>query len=1104
MRPPMAVGPGRASIAPALVGGRSRDGVSGYTIQPGKVQPPPLRAETLARHRLLDWLDVKVHNRVLFVIADAGYGKTTLLADFTRKTRLRTLWYRMDEEDRNWVAFLSYLVAAGRVHDPEFAPRTAALLGDTGPGGANRDDVVDAFVRELPSMAADGAALILDDFHVADDVADVTHVARELVMRAPERLTLIVSSRRIPTLPVARLRALGEVAELRTAELRFSTEETKALFAETYGHALEPDVLADLSRRTDGWAASLHLVRTALRDRSAAETRAFVRSLSGAQSELYDYLAEEVVGDLAADLQTFLMRTSVLQGVDPEAAGVATGFDSRQVASHVAEAERLGLLSRRQATHRTGHGYHPLVREFLEARLRRDVGDAEVATLHRSVAAWAESRDWAAACYHYAAAGDTADLHRMLDSSIENIVGTGEIALAADYLARFPPDITTANYEIIRSRQAANAGDIRTSVAYARNAVALDPASEAAAMNMLGSQFQAGDLAPALGLAERLATTASSVTLRQIGAATQSVLEVSLDGDLDQGLTVLASLTDLARRQGHVHYVGVSLLNSALLRKAQGAADEALRNATDAIDALAAGSAIWELQAAHLAQAWAHAHLGDLPKARSILSASSERASSATRPEWLLEALQIETWYGDHLIAEGYADQLARVELAPSMAPLARLAVVELAIRVGDIERARKELPQQPPVVPTQEPGMVSHYQAIAAHLAVVDANPGARDLLHEAFAFASRQGAWLWASIARTLLAAVDARDGEDRLTVQGSATVRSMVAETLIMRFHQFGTETLDTLRQEAESRPERWRASLRAAVSTPDVPYRIHAARILDVVGGPTDVQLLRSVAKLKSSRADSTLGKGLARRLAAPVMVEDQGRVQLILGSVVVPGSDLRRKVLALMCFLLTKPGFAATRDEVIDALWPDLVPEVAVNSLNQTVYFLRRVFEPTYKEDVSAGYVHHESDVLWLDPELIQSRSRRCRDYIDALVGEPSPEAIDHLVALYQGPFALDFSYEEWAVPFRDSLHVAYVHLMESAVNRDLEAGHFDRGIRVARRALEVDPDLENVQLSLLRLYRATGAHSAAAEQYARYATYLREEHGVEAPPLAAL
>ncbi len=132
-----AVGPGRTAIAtPALVGGASRDGVSGYPIQLGKVRRPPLHDETLARHRLLDWLDVKIHNRVVFVIADAGYGKTTLLADFSRRTRLRTLWYRMDEEDRDWVSFMSHLVASGREQDPTFAPRTSAMLE----GPARRHD----------------------------------------------------------------------------------------------------------------------------------------------------------------------------------------------------------------------------------------------------------------------------------------------------------------------------------------------------------------------------------------------------------------------------------------------------------------------------------------------------------------------------------------------------------------------------------------------------------------------------------------------------------------------------------------------------------------------------------------------------------------------------------------------------------------------------------------------------------------------------------------------------------------------------------------------------------------------------------------------------
>ena len=112
--------------------------------------------------------------------------------------------------------------------------------------------------------------------------------------------------------------------------------------------------------------------------------------------------------------------------------------------------------------------------------------------------------------------------------------------------------------------------------------------------------------------------------------------------------------------------------------------------------------------------------------------------------------------------------------------------------------------------------------------------------------------------------------------------------------------------------------------------------------------------------------------------------------------------------------------------------------------------------------------------------------------------------MDRLSDLYRNRFALDFSYEEWAAPFRDSLHVSYLGIVEAAVTRDLETGHFDRGIRLARRALEIEPDQESMELTLLRMYRATGAHSAAAEQYVHYAAYLRDELGVEPPALSTL
>jgi LuxR family maltose regulon positive regulatory protein len=258
-----------------------------------------LRDETLARDRLLDWLGAKIHDRVILVLADAGYGKTTLLADFSRRTRLRTLWYRLEEDDRDWIAFLNHLVAAGREHDPGFAPTTAAMLGDMSVGGPFliRRSVC---LRECRHRRAGG--LILDDFHLIDDSIDARLMpVSSYIPGHDDRLR----DRRAPVIPAT---APAGRCPLGTDDLRFDATETQRLFAESYGRPLEPDVLADVVARTEGWAASLQLVQAALRDRSPAEIRRFVRGLTGADQELYDYLAEEVIGDLAKDLQQFLMR----------------------------------------------------------------------------------------------------------------------------------------------------------------------------------------------------------------------------------------------------------------------------------------------------------------------------------------------------------------------------------------------------------------------------------------------------------------------------------------------------------------------------------------------------------------------------------------------------------------------------------------------------------------------------------------------------------------------------------------------------------------------------------------------------------------------------
>ena len=330
-------------------------------------------------------------------------------------------------------------------------------------------------------------------------------------------------------------------------------------------------------------------------------------------------------------------------------------------------------------------------------------------------------------------------------------------------------------------------------------------------------------------------------------------------------------------------------------------------------------------------------------------------------------------------------------------------------------------------------------------------------------------------------------------------------MYVDLVVARLDQLGEPALSTIVSAAELHPGRWRFVLRDRVANARSGEGIAVAQLLERIGERSDVAALRLYSRQQRKlRGASNLGRALSRRVADRAFIEDQGRVTVLIGAREVVGASIRRRVLGLLCFLLTRPSLSSTRDQVLDALWPNLDPPDAINSLNQTVYFLRRVLEDPYIEDQSPGYLHHNSDLIWLDEELVASRSNRCRELIKRLPAAPEPGDVEALANLYRGRFALDFEYEEWAAPYRDWLHASYLEVVERAVSNDLETGHYERGIRLAQRVLEVDPNAEQVEVSLLRLYRASGAHAAAAEQYGHYAAAMRDQLGVDPPPLDAL
>jgi DNA-binding SARP family transcriptional activator len=479
-----------------------------------------------------------------------------------------------------------------------------------------------------------------------------------------------------------------------------------------------------------------------------------------------------------------------------------------------------------------------------------------------------------------------------------------------------------------------------------------------------------------------------------------------------------------------------------------------------------------------------------------------------TDPLVIAECAELHAMYGD---PTGASQVLARAFAEDDHGrgdSIRRHVASRLMLLSGSLTEARELIDAA--TGPTFEAGFKSSWYALDVEIRASDnsQDPALVTVIEDALRFTERQQAWFWTKairLTRALISGNEALEVHFRSLEPADAAYLSIQAELVTRRLADLDGNAWAMIKREAAQRPERWRWALRQLLSNQSArPGDIRrAVELLDLIGDSTDVKLLRELAKQKSLRIPNA-GLVLTRRLAPVAFIDDLGRVTVHVGDRVLPGTEIRKKVLSLLTFLLTRPQFTASREQVIEALWPQMEPEAGANSLNQTSYFLRQVFEPTASEDTTAGYLNSRADLIWLDPELVHSRSADCLKLIAEIRRDPSPELVTRLAETYTARFAVDFTYDDWASAFRDTLHASFLDRIERAILADTTAGAFDRAVAVAQLALQADPDAEQIELCLLRLYRRTGAHAAAAEQYAHYANVMREQLGIEPPPLESI
>src|SRR6266581_4430032 len=296
-----------------------------------KLHRPLPRAHLVRRPQLSERLTQGVMGPLTLVSAPAGFGKTTLLAQWLAESGMPVAWLSLEPGDNELVRFLSYVIAALQTLDPHLGAVALTLLQMPQPAAA--ETVLTLLTNDVGSHGRDGGdfALVLDDYHVLD-AKPIDQALTFLLEHLPAQMHLLIATREDPQLPLARLRARGHLTELRATDLRFTPSEAAEFLNQGMGLHLEAQDVAALERRTEGWIAGLQLAAISLQGHQDATS--FIRSFTGSHHFVLDYLMEEVLGQQSESIQTFLLRASILDRLcgplcdavvlDPSASGQAT------------------------------------------------------------------------------------------------------------------------------------------------------------------------------------------------------------------------------------------------------------------------------------------------------------------------------------------------------------------------------------------------------------------------------------------------------------------------------------------------------------------------------------------------------------------------------------------------------------------------------------------------------------------------------------------------------------------------------------------------------------------------------------------------------------
>jgi LuxR family maltose regulon positive regulatory protein len=510
-----------------------------------KLRPPSLPHLYRARPRISGLLDgaLAESTGLTLVSAPPGYGKSVAVVGWLGERGIAASWLDLDESDNDVARFVRYLAATLRPRRAEVGERTLDLVAT---GTSPSVDRIGATILDEIATDDEPFALVLDDCHAIDDGL-VGGLLSFIVAHAPPFAHLILVSRQDPPVPLARLRAHARLLEIRAGDLRYTADEAASYLRDSRVAQLAPEQLELLAQRTEGWPAGLALAALSLRDRSNAG--ALVDDLAISRRAVFDYLADEVMAGLDANLREFLVRISLAERLTPELCNELTGRSDS--ATILARVERANLFLSPLDPAGTAYRFHQLFGDYLRSLV--DEGDRR--GIHDRIAAHFERRGMTREAIAPAIAGGNIDrMVRLVEMEARSAFEAGELTTLIAWLEALPPDRVAASPELV-SLQAWSflfMGRLAEAAAIAAGVTVAD-GRLLALRSLLAAVTGPAPSAPGTSAVELGREAAGllagddffrAITLQSVGMATWS------GGDLTRGFELWQEAYESARRSG--------------------------------------------------------------------------------------------------------------------------------------------------------------------------------------------------------------------------------------------------------------------------------------------------------------------------------------------------------------------------------------------------------------------------------------------------------------------------------------------------------------------------------------------------------------------------